>query len=103
MLRRSKRDSYGPDEDLEVSTTKKGNIIAVEKLGRKKDVFWEVESVVGRRIQGGGAQYLIKWKGYSNRDNTWEPEENLSDSAICEAEKYMNSIGISSVCQKRST
>ena len=27
----------------------KGNIVAVDKKGRKKEIFWEVENVAGRR------------------------------------------------------
>jgi hypothetical protein len=41
---------------------------------------YEVEKVLGHRVHGRWKkrQYLIKWKGYSEAHNSWEPEENLN-------------------------
>ncbi len=42
---------------------------------------YEVERIVsGPRIVGGA--YLIKWAGYPDSDNTWEPRSHLPDSVF---------------------
>ena len=41
---------------------------------------YKVEAIISHRRQGRGHQYLIKWKGYSTAENTWEPERNLNNA-----------------------
>ncbi|XP_071451569.1 chromodomain-helicase-DNA-binding protein 2-like [Hetaerina americana] len=40
---------------------------------------YEVEKVIEVRFKKGGArEFLIRWKGFTAKDDTWEPEENLN-------------------------
>ena len=47
------------------------------KRGKKK-CFYEVEDICDCRIEAGRKMYLIKWKDWEPKDNTWEPIENLT-------------------------
>uniref|UniRef100_H2ZQ80 Chromo domain-containing protein n=1 Tax=Ciona savignyi TaxID=51511 RepID=H2ZQ80_CIOSA len=44
-----------------------------------EDGIYEVEKIVKRRKRTGRYFYLVKWKGYSNKHNTWEPYSNLGN------------------------
>ena len=33
------------------------------------------------RIRRGSLEYLVHWRGYSDEEDTWEPEENVKNSA----------------------
>jgi len=40
------------------------------------------------RNKNGVREFLVKWKGFGHRDNTWEPSRNLNcDEAIRKFEK----------------
>uniref|UniRef100_A0A096M236 Chromobox homolog 8b n=1 Tax=Poecilia formosa TaxID=48698 RepID=A0A096M236_POEFO len=40
------------------------------------------ESIIKRRIRKGRIEYLVKWKGWSPKYSTWEPEENILDARL---------------------
>ena len=46
------------------------------------DDDWEVEAVVEYRCVYGTEQWLVKWKGYGEERNTWEPEANLLTAEV---------------------
>jgi hypothetical protein len=41
---------------------------------------YEVEAIMDHRFEDGNKFYQVKWVGYSQEDNTWEPAENLISS-----------------------
>ena len=40
---------------------------------------WYVEKIVGKRKKKNGIiEYLVKWEGYADYENTWEPVSGLA-------------------------
>ena len=71
-------------------TNHPGNVVApaISNATTPDDFFWEIEDVIGRRIHRGRVEYLIRWKGCTENDNTWEPHTNLCDTAMEKAVEF---------------
>ncbi|EXJ89546.1 hypothetical protein A1O3_02613 [Capronia epimyces CBS 606.96] len=52
-----------------------------------------VEGIRSHRIRNGKVEYHIKWLGYEEDDNTWEPEDNLLPHAAKLLAQYQSDIG----------
>lgn len=46
------------------------------------DRVYAAEKIIKKRVRPGKVEYLVKWKGWSTRHNTWEPEENILDERL---------------------
>ncbi|SGY77744.1 BQ5605_C005g03715 [Microbotryum silenes-dioicae] len=45
---------------------------------------WEVDRIVDEKGKGKRKRYLVKWKGWADSDNTWEPRAHLEETIALE-------------------
>ena len=50
----------------------------------RTDDIYQVECILKERFRQGKHRFYIKWRGYSPRLNTWEPDENILDKRLIE-------------------
>ncbi|XP_053207792.1 polycomb group protein Pc-like [Panonychus citri] len=81
------------------SNKSEADIIRREKdmeLSSVGDRVYAAECILKRRCRHKKVQYLVKWKGYSPRHNTWEPEENILDERLILAFEQAQNEGYNS-------
>jgi len=52
-------------------------------LEANESQVYEVEAIkYDKQVIGKGTYYFVKWKGYDDDDNTWEPTSHLPDAQV---------------------
>ena len=57
-----------------------------------EDDRYEVEKIIGKKIEKGKIFYLIKWKGYNIKDATYEPKDELMKDIPQRIKRYEESL-----------
>lgn len=68
-------------------------------MGSSDDRVYAAERIIQKRVRKGVVEYRVKWKGWNQRYNTWEPEVNILDRRLIDI--YEQSNKTSSTPSKR--
>uniref|UniRef100_A0A914WQ18 Chromo domain-containing protein n=1 Tax=Plectus sambesii TaxID=2011161 RepID=A0A914WQ18_9BILA len=70
----------------------------------EETVEYDVELIVERRVaENGTIEFLVKWKGFDETMNTWEPVDNLSNCSELISQFLARSVIKTEVCEESVT
>ncbi|XP_053707011.1 chromobox protein homolog 2 [Synchiropus splendidus] len=57
----------------------------MEELSAVGEQVFDAECILNKRLRKGKLEYLVKWRGWSSKHNSWEPQENILDPRLLAA------------------
>ena len=93
-------DRMGPYRELaELAAWRRLTAADREEKSPSEGKNWEVEKIVGDRgaRANKNKEYRIKWQGFSETENTWEPLVNLRHCARAVEEYELSKVGVHKV------
>jgi len=97
--RSSKKRRKNKENKKEAEHLQNEEIIAMETV-EEKSIEWEpddefeVEEILDEKRENDKSFYYLKWKNFSPKYNTWEPEDNINKSFIdaWKTQKILNEL-----------
>ena len=89
-------------EQLAATQKRAKTEMSSNKITVKGEVLYVVESVLDEREEGGKRELYIKWKGYDQTQNTWEPFKNIPDILVDEYRARQQSQSRESMKERHS-
>jgi len=68
-------------------------VVQGNTINNDQDNFYTIEKILRKNKFDEGIKYLVKWVGYSVKDSTWEPIENL-ENVIYMVEDFEKELSI---------
>lgn len=91
----AKDDTWEPKSSLSCP-----EIIKAYEATKSDNDEYEVEKIVGEKIEFGARYFLVKWKGWPESDNSWEAEKSVDCYELIE--KFRDSCRSANKSNKRS-
>uniref|UniRef100_A0A8C6U979 Chromo domain-containing protein n=1 Tax=Neogobius melanostomus TaxID=47308 RepID=A0A8C6U979_9GOBI len=57
----------------------------MEELSAVGEQVFDAECILNKRQKKGKLEFLVKWRGWSAKHNSWEPQENILDPRLLAA------------------
>merc|ERR1712223_787630 len=66
-----------PSDEKNETVAERNKSIATSNVVIEDGVEYIIEKIIDKRKRKRKVQYLVKWEGYDEKDNTWEPASSL--------------------------
>uniref|UniRef100_A0A3Q3K8H7 Chromo domain-containing protein n=1 Tax=Monopterus albus TaxID=43700 RepID=A0A3Q3K8H7_MONAL len=60
----------------------------MEELSAVGEQVFDAECILNKRLRKGKLEFLVKWRGWSSKHNSWEPQENILDPRLLADSSY---------------